>query len=51
MRVLIGPPFPIGTLESISGLVELKKLDLTNCFRLEGTVLGVGAQPAYDFIG
>ena len=35
-RDFIRSPFPIGTLDPISGLVELKQLDLFNCRNLTG---------------
>ena len=36
-RDFIRSPFAIGTLDPISGLVELKQLDLFNCQDLTGT--------------
>ena len=48
-RDFIGPPFPIGTLQPISGLIQLKSLDLSYCRELTGTAF-VRAQPARDFI-
>ena len=36
-RDFIRSPFPIGTLDPISGLVELKQLNLFNCLNLTGT--------------
>ena len=41
-RDFIGPPFPIGTLQPISGLIQLKSLDLRNCRKLTGTLLLFG---------
>ena len=45
-RDFIRSPFPIGSLEPISGLVELKSLNLTGCRGLTGTCCCgvVGAQ-------
>ena len=41
-RDFIRSPFPIGTLDPISGLVELKQLGLNNCRELTGTLLLFG---------
>ena len=49
-RDFIGPPFPTGTLQPISGLIQLKSLDLSYCRELTGTAF-VRAQPARDLIG
>ena len=38
-RDFIGRPFPIGTLQPISGLIQLKSLDLSYCEELTGTAL------------
>ena len=38
-RDFIGPPFPIGTLQPISGLIQLKSLNLAYCGQLTGTAL------------
>ena len=40
--IFIRSPFPIGTLQPISGLVELKSLNLGFCREMTGTVLMFG---------
>ena len=49
-RDFIRSPFPIGTLDPISGLVELKQLNLFNCLNLTGT-FGCGVQLRSSLIG
>ena len=58
MPLLIRSLFPniyIGTLDQISGLVQLKHLNLSNCQKLIGMILlfgnNQGAHPLADFQG